>query len=71
MRVKTTMPRTALASGRGKSEELLKANYKSYYNKKYDPSILKRIVAQELKPILSGLAQQVSKTGKREVAHDL
>ena len=30
MRAKTTTPRTALASGRGNSEEYLKANYEKY-----------------------------------------
>jgi len=36
MRVNTTKPRTALASGRGKSGEQIKANYRNYITTNLD-----------------------------------
>lgn len=63
---KNKIPRTALASGRGKSEENLKANYKSNYTRKYDLEIIKKISRQDQTGLVSRLALRVARSMERE-----
>lgn len=65
MRLKTKTPRTALASGRGKSEEILKANYKNDYTRRLDLELLKKIGRKEQNRLVAKLTRCVARSLER------